>query len=232
MAIVLTPKNSHFSKNIYWMGLPHTNLLTDAFLFGKDAKSSTKNLAPYGKGNGSANGAVAYTDNSINIGMSSYILASSAVLKNNFTILAVVRRTAPSGLQIALGTYDGGQTGVLVYVSNGMLYASGELINSSNNILHPIKLDQNKYTVIGIKYNGTTFSLFSFANDEFAATAANSTANISANVLRFGSPIGFTYSNFDIAFGAGYNTALTDEQLKDTYEHLKKLMTNRGINLV
>ena len=230
MAIVLTPKNSHFSKNIYWMGLPHTNLLTDAFLFGKDPASSTKNLAPYGKGNGSANGAVAYTDNSINIGSSSYILASSAVLKNNFTILAVVR-TAPSGLQLALGTYDGQQTGVLVYVSNGLLYAGGELVNSSNNITHPIELNQNKYTVIGIKYNGTTFSLFSFANDEFAATAANSTANISANILRFGAPIGLTYSNYDIAFGAGYSTALTDEQLKDTYKHLKKLMTNRGITL-
>lgn len=231
MAIVLTPKNSHFSKNIYWMGLPHTNLLTDAFLFSKDAKSSTKNLAPYSKGDAQAIGNIAYSDNHITVGMTNYILSSDAILTKPFTILAAIQPTTQTGLQFALGTYDGQSKGVLVYGSGGIINAGGELVSSTNNINLPATFAADKFTMVGIAYNGEKFKLFTFNNGSLITAEATSAATPTPAKLRFGSPIGYAYADFNIAFSAGYNAALTDEQLKDTHEHLKKLMTNRGITL-
>ena len=231
MAITLTPKNSRFSRNLYWMGLPHTNLTTDVFLFGKDARSSTKNLAPYGKGDAEQVRSVDYGNNYAKVGMNNFILASDAILTKPFTILAAIQPTTQTGLQFALGTYDGQSKGVLVYGSGGIIYAGGELVSSANNINLPATFAADKFTMVGIAYNGEKFKLFTFNNGSLITAEATSAATLTPVILRFGSPIGFAYADFNIAFGAGYNAALTDEQLKDTYEHLKKLMTNRGITL-
>ena len=232
MAITLTPKNSHFSKNLYWMGIPHSNLAVDIFMAGKDKVNSTKNLAPYHKEDGITQGTIVYSNNSALLGEASLIESniSNKSLKN--TMLAVVRTKADiPGLDFAVGNYysmsDGG---IMIYASGGSLHSSF-VVNTGGYLNVALQQDKVNYQLVGVSIDGRTAKIFCFENGVMKQNTGTLTKDRYIGNMRYGGTIGYAMSNFDFAFGASYDNALTDDQIKETYSHLKKLLSNRGITL-
>ena len=232
MAITLTPKNSHFSKNLYWMGIPFSNLAVDIFMAGKDEVNSTKNLAPYHKEGGVTQGAIVYSNNSALLGETSLIESSISNKSLKNTLLAVVRTKADvPGLDFVVGNYHGmSDGGIMIYASGGVLHSSF-IINTGGDLNVALQQDKVNYQLVGVSINGRTAKIFCFENGVMKQNTGTLTKDMYIGNMRYGGAVGWAMSNFDFAFGASYDNALTDDQIKETYSHLKKLLSNRGITL-
>ena len=233
MAITLTPKNSHFSKNLYWMGLPHTNLAKDIFLLGKDMASSSKNLAPYGDGNGIMTSGITYSENSALLSETNYLQSTTFNGGNSGTVLAVVKTAATkAGLSYSVGNFNAIEGGaVFFYGSNDGIHSSFG-VSTGSDLVVPLINTKEVYQLVGIRIDGLTATLFGFKDDSMIKATGTCQKQQKFGPVRWGGVGGYHTSDFYLACGANYEVALTDQQITDIYSKLKTLLANRSINLV
>lgn len=232
MAITLTPKNSHFSKNLYWMGIPYSNLAVDIFMTGKDADNSTKNLAPYHKESGVTQGAIVYSDNSVLLSETNYLQSATFNGGNSGTVLAVVKTAATkAGLLYSVGNFNSIEGGAVFFygVDNGI--HSSFVVTTGSDLVAPLIHTKEAYQLVGIRIDGLTATLFGFKDDSMVKAIGTCQKQQKFGPVRWGGVGGFNASDFYLAFGANYDVALTDQQITDIYSKLKTLLANRGIAL-
>ena len=232
MAITLTPKNSHFSKNLYWMGLPHTNLATDIFLLGKNTGESSKNLAPYGGGVGIITNDTVYSENAALLSETNYLQSATYNGGTSGTVLAVVKTTAnKQGLRFSVGNYNSIAGGAIFFYGSSDGLHSSFVINTGSDLNVPVINTKEEYQLVGITIDGLTATLFGFTDGAMVKKTGTCQKQEKFGAVRWGGVGGFSTSDFYSAFGANYKIALTDKQIIDVYSQLKILLANRGITL-
>ena len=231
MSVTIKILDASFPNKLFVVGFPYIKLATNAFLFGTNEEKSLKNIAPNGTGNATKYGNPIYGDGFATLSPENYIGTSRPIAYKPITMIGVVRTDAQYA-QYSMGTYrNNTKRGFMLYNNTNTLSVFiGDGTNAFDKAGVPFTAKTPSFKFVAMTFDGANIKTYGFDSTGVKTAIATGVSSATTETCYFGGmpDIG----PFDIAFGATYDTVLTDSQINEIYQYTKSFLATRNVTVV